>query len=151
MKYRKLRNYSLSLWLFRYHLLTRALCGSRDTPFRVQTLSDHVTEKWISDKLFHFMQMFLFLTYHVSLKACPLKELAEEEELESCSLIHDSSSSCTYDNGSRLNALGKMCIWGRKMPGQFTEISCAATSNWWLSEPIYRCITGPLSFQKSMK
>lgn len=75
------------------------------------------------------MQMFLFLNYHISLKACPLKELAEEEELESCSLIHDSRYSCSYDNESRLNALRKMPLWGRKMPGQYIEISCAALSS----------------------
>ena len=73
--------------------------------------------------------MFLFLNYHISLKACPLKELAEEKELESCSLIHDSRYSCSYDNESRLNALRKMPLWGRKMPGQYSEISCAALSS----------------------
>lgn len=75
------------------------------------------------------MQMLLVLTCNISLKACPLKELLEEEELESCSLIHDSSSSCIYDNGPVLSALGKMCILGRKMPGQYIEISCAGMSN----------------------
>lgn len=61
------------------------------------------------------MQIHLVLTYYViSLKACLIKELTEEEELERCSLIHDSSSSCTYDNGSRLSALGKMCILGEE-------------------------------------
>ena len=63
------------------------------------------------------MQMFLFLIYHISLKVCPLKELVEEEELESCPLIHESRSSCTHDNESRLEcppenaSLGKEDAW----------------------------------------
>lgn len=115
----------------------------------VQT--DEVTEKLISEYSPHFMQMFLVVTYHLILKSCPLNELRKEEELENCSLIHDSCSSCTYDNGSGPEALGKTCILGRKMPGQYIEISFAAMHNLWLNEHIYRYTTDSLSFQKSMK
>lgn len=123
---------------------------SGEAPFRVQTLtmsqrSWQMNIHLVSCKWSYFWPNMLVW------KLAHSNELRKDEELESCPLIHDSSSSCIYDNGSGLGSLGKMCIWGRMMPGQYIEISCAAMSNLWLNECIYRYITGPLSFQKSMK
>lgn len=55
-------------------------------------------------------------------------DFREDEELESCPLMHDSAPAVLRIMDPGWVPLGKMCVWGRKMPGERREVSCAARS-----------------------